>query len=379
MKMFQKASKILFLLSLISIPTFAQHPFTSEKLNFTPDTTVHGSDLYFRLSNENFFKNNEYFGLFQEGYTLLGYKLRPTFIYLPIQNVSLEAGIEWMQYQGLNHISNLVPYVAATWNINRSWSVRMGSLDGMLHHNLPDQILNDERELINKPETGAQVRVKTDIFDGEIFINWHQFIKSGDTIPEKFMAGVLCEFYPLKKNSTFELIIPLQWTANHIGGQVSDYPMTVQSHTNGVLGLQFRRNYKELFVTNWEVGIKTLMFYTMNGQNVLPFKAGGALLPNASFVSKWFDVSLDYFHSRYFHAVEGNPIYSCISIATEDYYCKNRNLFSAQANLTYEICPCVRFSAGGRLFYDFDNEQLDYLYQFYLTITPLIKIVTIKG
>ena len=78
------------------------------------DSTRNGQ-LLLNVVSQNFFRNDEYFGDYIEGYTLPGYTLEPSLVYYPTADFSLRAGISLVQYAGTEKYSRIVPVVAADW------------------------------------------------------------------------------------------------------------------------------------------------------------------------------------------------------------------------------------------------------------------------
>ncbi len=367
------------LLICLTISHFAasQTRFAFEQSAYQMDTSRTSGDLLLRVLSENFFKNNEYSNDFIEGYTLPGYRLRPTLILHPTSDVALEAGVELLQYHGDDNFDVVKPYVSAQWRINPTWTLRMGNLDGAMSHDLHDAIFDDERQLTQRAETGAQITAKSRAACGEVWINWHQFIRSGDTIPERFMAGISATFTP-EVGQNLRLRVPLRLTASHIGGQISDYPMPVQTHTNGSLAVELEAEIGHNFVRRVGGKLQGLFFATLNGSGVYPFKNGAAFCPKIDVETKVFEASVEYFCSRHFMALHGNPMYSCISARRDDFSVSRRSLLSAEMNINHAIARNVRFSLGGKLHWDTLGHTFDYLYAFYLTLSPTIKLSKLK-
>ncbi len=76
-------SRGLFILALFLFGLQSINAQLDQVWRYTYPEFVEGQEnkLFFRLENNNFFKNNEYFGDYTEGYTLIGYTIQPTFMY----------------------------------------------------------------------------------------------------------------------------------------------------------------------------------------------------------------------------------------------------------------------------------------------------------
>lgn len=364
---------ISIILTTFAATCCAQGRFAFEDTFHNIDTTQ-CKELHFRIVNQNFFKNDEYFGDFIEGYTLPGYKLQPSIFYNIASNVSIEVGAQMLQYGGTNKFDHIFPIVTAQWQINPTFSLTMGMIDGGIHHELPEAILDPETQLDGRPETGIQIKAHTSNFYGELFMNWQQFIKMGDTIPERFMAG-LSIFYS-NKNSDNQLYIdiPFHLTVSHIGGQISNYDDRMQSLANGSLALRFNKNINK-FVQNLFIETEGLFFYTMTGSDVRPFANGGAFYPKIGIISRLFDTTLGYYHAKDFFALHGNPLFMSLSNYKNDVYISRRQMITAEANLNHKISSSARFSIGAKCYFDTNESQLEYYYGFFLVLTPDFKIL----
>lgn len=351
----------------------AQNRYAFELTAFERDTTQRTGDLMFRVVSQNFFKNNEYFGDFIEGYTLPGYTLLPTLVYLADDKVSLEAGAFMLQYGGTDHYDVVVPYLSALWQVSERFSIRMGSIDGALHHGLHDAMYSDERQLTSLPETGVQIRTRAKRVDTEVWLNWHQFIKRGDTKPEKLTGGVSVD-YRMLPLAAWQPRAELRFVISHIGGQISDYEEKMQTHSNYSLSLKLARKFSGRLVEECGVGGGGMLFKTLTGFGVYPMNHGRAVNIGAWIDGKHFDAQAEYFKGYDFFAIHGNPLYSSIADREPALYKSHRSLVTAEANFKYAVSRNVRFSLGGKFYYDTEAKHSDYLYGFYLILTPQMRL-----
>ena len=323
--------------------------------------------LRVRATNINFFKNNEYFGNYVEGYTLLGYRLKPTLHYTVDSALTVEAGAELVQFGGTDKYHKVYPVLCATWRINPTFTLTMGSIKGSTYHDLPEAILDPERQLSSRPETGVQVEARHGSITGEVWLDWQSFIFKGDTIPERFMAGVGLTYEP-ESRSAWQIRVPLRLTASHIGGQISDYAERMQSLAN--VSVAFDLTHKG---TNGSYGFEAegLYFYTMTGSGVRPFGRGWALHPKVKASYKLIDATAGLYHARNFFALHGNPLYMSLSDYNPRIYNRTRNMFTLEANLNHKINRQARFALNAKCYYDTGDSQLEYYYGFYLVITTL--------
>ncbi|GAF03868.1 hypothetical protein [Saccharicrinis fermentans] len=127
------------------------HRFTYEEF----DTNATGN-LYFRLENNNFVKNNEYFGEYTEGYTLPGYSIQPSLMYYAGNKVRIKIGSHLVKYSGTNNFTEVVPVVSAHVKIGKNWDMVLGSIKGHVHHKLIEPLFSSDWQYFVSTETGAQ-------------------------------------------------------------------------------------------------------------------------------------------------------------------------------------------------------------------------------
>lgn len=375
MKTLRAALAASVLLSVVGANAQGRFAFAN---TFLPVDSTKEGIVQLHIVNENFFKNDEYFGDYAEGYTLLGYHLSPTVRFAPASNVTLEAGVEMLQYGGTTKLKSVTPIVTAQWRVNPSLTVVMGHLDGALHHQLSEAIYDAEYQLSATRETGVQILWCNARVDGQLWVNWQNFIERGDTVPERFMAGVVSEFSLLRPDVDWQLQLPVAVTVSHIGGQISNYPDTMQSLANAAAAVAARKRVEGSFVTSFGAEVQALCFYTMTGSGVRPFSQGGAFYPKANIATRLFDAQVGYFTAKNYFALHGNPLYMSLS-NYKAHYRKQRNLVTAEANLNYQVARDVRFSLGAKCYYDVDAQQMEYNYGFYLVITPTIDLFSTKA
>lgn len=356
--------------------SFSQDVFVSEVLHDAPLDTTHYGDIRLSLKNISYFKNNEYYGQFAEGYTLPGYRFRPTIQYQFLPNVMLEAGAEMIQYGGTDKFDKVYPFVSVRWQVTPRFSLRLGHIDGSTRHRLHNAILDNERVLSSRPETGAQVLFNNSIVDGEVWVDWQSFIKHGDTIPERFMAGVRTDFTPINGHS-YSLKIPVRVTFNHIGGQISDYSEPVQSIMNLQTGFMSVHKTGGSFLQEIRYGVDFLLFKVFNGKEAHVTTSGWALNPEIGIKARLISASLGYYHADDFNALHGMPLLSCSSRYTEAYR-KKRGLALAHVALEKDIHRCVRFSLDFNAYHDVNKSQFDYSYGFAIALSPNIKLANAK-
>ena len=101
------------------------------------------------------------------------------------------------------------------------------------NHDLIEPLLEPERFLTAKPETGLQVKYNGIRFTTDAWIDWQQFIESGDPFQERFAFGAAANLKIIDKNNS-ELSIPITFYGQHRGGEInnSSEPAQFLHHDN---------------------------------------------------------------------------------------------------------------------------------------------------
>lgn len=318
-----------------------------------------------------FFKNNEYFAPYIEGYTLIGYQLRPTVGWRIHPKIVLTGGLQAMMYGGLDNAHYVRPHFAALWKANDWLSVQMGSLPGVASHPAHEAMQDPEGQITEKPELGLQLWISRPKLKGSVWLNWRQFIFIGDTIPERFSAGASMLFAPTPAKSGASFEMPFVLIFNHIGGQISDYPQKMQSLANvSVAPSLVVRSSSWSFVQRLALTVHALGFHTMAGSEVRPFADGYALSPELSLKASYLQAALAFYHAHNYYAPHGNPLLSSLSNYDDDCYSENRNMLTFSASFVKAISRVARFSVDAKGYLDTDDSRLDYSYGMTMVLTP---------
>lgn len=341
------------------------------------DTTRAEGDLLLRVTDMNFFKNDEYFSDYIEGYTLVGYKLQPSLVYYLKKNICFELGAQILQYGGTDRYDRVYPMASVLWQISDAWQTKMGMIDGHLAHRLHESMWDDERQLTDKPEIGLQLSAHKSCLDAEVWMNWQQFIKRGDTIPEKFTFGASLDFHPTNgRTRGWEIKMPIRLLVSHIGGQISDFSERMQSLANGSLSVVVSKYFGEQSRIYWDLNGQ--FFHAMVDGDVRPFSDGTALYPRMGCRWKYLDVNVGYWYAKNYFSLYGNYEYMSLSNYDSAVYCKRRKMLTMVADFLYKSQGVLSFALGAKGYYDTDASVLEYNYHIDLVITPQWRIGNFK-
>ena len=327
-----------------------------------------------------FFKNNEYFSPHAEGYTLIGYQLRPTLsIVLGDEDqLSLTGGLQALVYGGLDKTHYVRAHFAALWQATPWLALQMGSLPGQASHPTHEAIQDPANQLTDKPELGLQLWLRTAAVNGAAWLNWRQFIFQRDTIPERFTAGLTLTLSPASETKV-AFKMPFALIFNHIGGQISDYPQKMQSIANAAVAPTLALSGENWsFVKEIDFTLHALAFHAMTGTEVRPFADGGALCPEVALHARHLDANIQWYRARDFFAPHGNPLLSSLSNYDDTLYEKKRDVLILGAsfvkNITLEYKTFGRFALDAKGYLDTRTSQFDYSYGVTLVLTPAITL-----
>lgn len=359
----------------MTIIAAAQSADSYSNIFYHIDTTRHEGDLLCRITNINFFKNNEYFGDYIEGYTMLGYKLQPSLVYYATNDISIEAGAQMLQYGGTTRFDHIYPILTAQWRINSWTTLIMGMLDGHMAHDLPESIWEPERQLSDKPEFGFQFKINRNTWNADAWMNWQQYIKNGDTIPERFTAGIALNICPWANRETNWIVkFPIRLLASHVGGQISNFSERMQSLTNYSAAIAIDRTINHKWFKTIGIELQKQSFYAMVDGGIRPFSKGWAIFPQIKLRTTNFNANLGYWKASNFFALYGNYMFMSLSNYKDNIYSKNRQLIVAETDFHHSINKVLKFAIGAKAYHDIDASQFDYSYHIDLVITPIWKI-----
>ncbi len=311
--------RFIFLIQFFA-PVHAQ---VNDVLQIPVDTTALPSrTFYLSIDNLSFVKNNEYFNLIADGYTLLGNKLHPEIIYKPHPNYQLKAGILLLKYYGRNDFQEAVPTLSLEiFKGNNRFYI--GQLYTDDNHQLADEIYDFERLLdIRSLETGLQHRFQNKHWQTDTWLDWEHFILKNDTLRERLNFGQTTTFRT--QYNTWTLRIPLQIYLQHRGGQINrrgSFNAGLNNAfviANTTIGLYLQKE----ITADLDFGLQYQYFtYGVNSDNPeeLVFTSGMAHKLGLFGRFKNLKTSVSYWQADQFVAPKGNDMFQSISRRIDKY------------------------------------------------------------
>jgi hypothetical protein len=347
-------SSCFFGMPLVS---FGQNVYTFFS-NYEAMSSDTSKKYFLKLDNANFFKNNEYSlpdaQSIADGYTLIGTWIRPKAVYYPHPKLNLEAGGHFLKYTGRNEFSDIFFWFTTRYRPTDQLSIIFGNLDANYNHHLIEPLYEPENYLTNRPEAGIQLKYESEKIYADLWIDWEEFIFSGDPFQERFTFGIVSSFTLLNKNN-FNLSVPFTFYGTHRGGEIDSSPGTVQTFINIAPGIIFEKTTNTGFIK--EYGTRNYYIsYSGPDDNSLPFSKGWGIYLTGYAESKYGTLTSAYWHGSDFIAPKGGIIYQGISPHNNDYYEPDRKLFNIKYSFAHEIFKETQLGFVFDLFYDINNK-----------------------
>jgi hypothetical protein len=319
------------------------------------------------IENSNFLKNNEYFNDIITGYTLIGWFVNPKIIYYPAKKAKIEAGVHLLKYSGIDSLTRVLPTLSFQYKINNSIDVVIGTLYGTTNHNVIEPVFRYEYFFTDNIENGLQFLFHTPKYKGELWINWQEFIFTGEDKQEVFTAGLTNRFYLSKKESRHQLSIPLQMLFVHQGGQINETNKKLLTNNNNAVGLSYQYTFNAGFFKSVGAEQYYVLFNDMSGSNYqFPYIMGYGLYSRLFAKTGDFQADASWWYGDHYISLRGHPIFQSKSAVYNNYYEKQRALITGKLMYEKEAIKGLDIGAGFETYFDLYNYNIDYWYMFYI-------------
>ena len=328
----------LSLLALSLLPCFAlaqdgdgmwNHLAT---LPYRLDTTdVHA--LKVEMESLSFFRNNEFESRQAEGYSLPGFWVQPKLSYMPLRQIKLELGLQALVFHGANRYPNFLYHDISIWKGHqytkgahvlpwfraqadfRHLSIVLGNIYGGQNHGLIEPLFNPETDLSQDPEMGLQLLWDRPHLHADIWLNWQSYIFREDTHQEVFTLGTTWRPLLNKPTSHLHWYLPVQFVAQHRGGEQNIVNGMVQTIFNASAGIGAQWNVGKRVLKTLTAETNGLLAYQQKGY-LWPFKSGAAAYVGVRLgLWRFLETGISYYMApRHFVSLYGNHFYSSLSV-----------------------------------------------------------------
>ena len=401
---FFKKSKMkrIFLIIILIIFVFSNTIAQVDSLESADKGTV-----WLNVPVQVFFKNNEYKRKIAYGYTLGGVRMIPNLEYQPLENFSVNAGINVLRYWGADQYGQYSfinipyysdtntqkqlhwkPYFRADWQINGSYNLIMGNIYTASSHYLPVPLYNRELLYSSDGEEGVQFLATTKYWCNDLWVNWQNFNFFNDVDRESFDLGTSGFVHTsCRKKCTAYLNYAFIW--HHNGGELDTVASLPLDHwANGRIGGAFE--FHTMSLLDFEIWLSLDYLFSKDMKNsTLPFKSGHAWFPALTCSNDKWKAVIGYYDSKDMITFYGTNFFS--NLAQRDNsitYPYNKMLygsFNYSVHLEkseHNVLPYGDLSFVGEFFYKFDGNNsvgketkgLSFGLGMILTIKPHIKL-----
>lgn len=337
----------------------------------------------FRLSNDNFLKNNEYFNQLVVGQTYFGVMLNPSLTWNPNAYMRLQGGVFLRIDFGNPEIYQVLPTFTLKLQKN-GYAFLFGTLEGTVNHGFIQPLYEFERYMSDHIENGIQFKVKKKSLESDIFLSWEHHQYPGIPHDREILNTGAVIMPVLLHKSKWKISIPFQAIIVHHGGQLDTFDLPHdESLFNDAIGLRISYFPSSGAITevrsdNYYAYYQDLGHHLFNQ----PFIAGHGVYP-CLFVNSKYHVSalLSYWYGHYFISGHGGYLYQSVSQTDPSHTDPFRKLMFLSLMYEKEWFPGLTIAARGEADYNFfrvHNTQLEYSYSFYMIYRPEFRLVKVK-
>lgn len=337
--------------------------FASEDYDSISKKTI-GAHLY----NNNFVKNNEYFGPFNEGITYIGSILQPEIAWNVAPNFTLSAGWYFRHFYGRSKIETSLPIIRATYHNPKGLKLTIGQLkSGNLKHEFVEPLYNTDNYFTKNPEYGVQLLYSKPRLKSEIYMDWENFILPGENQQEVITGGALLS-YQIMQTNVHKVKFEGQSIIHHFGGQVDNSESLLQTRGNIAAGINYTINLNSRYLQSIRFASWYFQALELSHTNTLPYRSGYATMNGFDFSNKYFKLGSAWFHGEYFFAPLGDQMFQSVSGLNDWYTDDKRDLISSKLAFEYPIFKGIKFGFRIESYFDIERKNHDFSYGINLLI-----------
>jgi len=326
---------------------------------FTGDTSD-SRKFSFHIHNNNFIKNNEYFGPYTEGISYIGSVLQPEITWALSKKISLSGGWYFRQFYGQDGFNQSLPVIRASYRFRPDARIIIGQTEGQLQHGFIEPLYSTDNYFTKNPEYGLQLLINRHKFHADLYLDWEKFILPGETQQEVITGGLLADYLLNGIVESRGLSAHFQSILTHIGGQVNDSDVPMQQRANIATGLKYtfvpgRKTLDRVILSSFYIQALEL-----SQTNTLPFESGFALHNTITLENKWAKLCTGWFHGEYFFAPQGDYLFQSVSQFNDWYVGEKRDLITSKILLGHEIYKGIDFGFRIESYYDLQRNENDF-------------------
>jgi hypothetical protein len=330
------------------------------------------------IKSISFLKDNEYMNPVTEGYTMIGFFIQPVLVYSPGKKFSIALGTQLTGYAGDSRLEMPELVFSSTWNITPGSRIIIGTLDGSDKHLMDDPLFHSEKVYTAFNENGIRIVNDYDHIFSDLWVNWENFIRKGDTTRETFTAGISLKYISSKIADLFTVEVPVQGLFKHYGGQISDYHGEPETFFNASAGIKLNAGLGGGKYGNAGIGFTQFLYSELSNLGSAGIKDGRASWIRFFYDFKFLKFCSSYWKSHDFYAPNGNPIYSSVSDYQDDVIVHDREIWGNSIFLKFTPGGYFEFLAGFETWYDTGFNNLDNAITIHLRFDRLIQLASFR-
>lgn len=369
--------KVFFLFISLTLSWVAQAQQNNQILLWqVPVKEQNANEIRVEVSSLGYFRNNEYFSKIADGYSLFGYQLQPSLSYQPSAHVRLQAGVLLRKDFGSSGYEEIAPTFTIAIAKN-NWQLLFGTLEGNLSHGYIEPLYDFERLIYNRLENGIQYKLQNSSLRLDAWVDWVNMIYRGDAEQEQIHGGATVAVRLLTKEGranqqdSLRLTLPVQFTAQHKGGQIDASILPLTTLANAAIGLELEKLYSKrlllrLYTMNYVVGYKDF-----SNETQLAYTQGHGLYLNLGADTKVINTMLSYWRGEGYIAELGGRLYQSASTSFKnpDFVQERRNLLLLRLMKDYELAEGLALVLRLEPVLDFADPQLEFSSGVYFNFT----------
>jgi hypothetical protein len=364
----KKVALLMFLIFLFPLLVAQQ----SDKQIPEPGTLSIG------IKSMSFLKDNEYINPVTQGYTMIGFFIQPALVYSPGKKFTLTLGTHIAGFEGAGSLQKPELVFSSTWNITPKSRIIIGALDGSDKHRMEDPVFHSEKLYTDYTENGIRIVNDYDHIFSDIWVNWENFVRKGDTTRETFTGGISFRYLSSKLGEVVSFEVPVTGIFKHYGGQVSDYDGKIETYFNASAGIRI-----DAFPGGGKYGKAGVSFTQFLYAEPTNTGKAGLTEGRASWLRLFYDFKFMEFCSSYwkshdFYAPNGNPVFSSISDYQQGVFVHNREMWANSIFLKFTPGGYFEFLAGFETWYGTGIKKVDNAMTFHLRFDKLIHLASIR-
>lgn len=360
----------------------------------TSDTLGRQGELYLKVDNLSFFRNNEYASHIVKGYSLPGLWIQPKVGYHLLDNVSMEVGAHLLCYWGANSYPcyaytdierwtgdkyqrgfHALPWFRAHIDLDCGFDLVMGNIFGGVNHQLIEPLYNKELAMTADPEMGIQMRYDHPHFESDVWLNWQSFIFKGDTHQEAFSLGAVMRANITPRQTPHHVYAYGQVIAQHRGGQLDTiHTSSAQTFVNEAAGLGWQWNANQHYFKRLGLELFAAGYHQTWG-DLWPIDQGWGIGTRASAELGGFHLDAGYWYNRNFISIFGMPHFGSISTTSAQLF-DTPHLLTVGAEYCHRFSDMVALGVDVDLYQRFENGSTNTSFTcgVYLRLTPYFTL-----